>query len=76
MLPAHQLQGELAIPVHTYMQSCPHTHAPAAAANDIVLQASLAGARLDYNGVFSRIFTQRPFWIFDYFVLPKALKPY
>ena len=23
MLPAHQLQGELAIPVHTYMQSCP-----------------------------------------------------
>ena len=31
MLPAHQLQGELAIPVHTYMQSCPHTHAPGGA---------------------------------------------
>ena len=31
MLPAHQLQGELAIPVHTYMQSCPHTHAPGVA---------------------------------------------
>ncbi len=31
MLPAHQLQGELAIPVHTYMQNCPHTHAPGGA---------------------------------------------
>ena len=31
MLPAHQLQGELAIPVHTYRQSCPHTHAPGGA---------------------------------------------
>ncbi len=31
MLHAHQLQGELAIPVHTYMQSCPHTHAPGGA---------------------------------------------
>ena len=31
MLPAHQLQGELAIPVHTYMQSCPHTHVPGGA---------------------------------------------
>ena len=31
MLPAHQLQGELVIPVHTYMQSCPHTHAPGGA---------------------------------------------
>ena len=31
MLPAHQLQGELAIPVHTYMQSCPHMHAPGGA---------------------------------------------
>ena len=31
MLPAHQLQGELAIPVHTYMQSCPHKHAPGGA---------------------------------------------
>ena len=31
MLPAHQLEGELAIPVHTYMQSCPHTHAPGGA---------------------------------------------
>ena len=30
-MPAHQLQGELAIPVHTYMQSCPHTHAPGGA---------------------------------------------
>ena len=31
MLPAYQLQGELAIPVHTYMQNCPHTHAPGGA---------------------------------------------
>ena len=31
MLHAHQLQGELAIPVHTYMQTCPHEHAPGGA---------------------------------------------
>ena len=31
MLHAHQLQGELAIPVHTYMQTCPQEHAPGGA---------------------------------------------
>ena len=91
MLPAHQLQGELAIPVHTYMQSCPHARTrwrkhPC----KLVPQSSWRGHCCRKRGpVLARsllpwettvFFTQEKTVVlqqsFKYFVLSKALKPY
>ena len=77
MLPAHQLQGELAIPVHTYMQSCPHTHVPGGAnirtsscpkVPCAVIAVASVGPLLPGH-CFATLG-------FKYFVLPKALKLY
>ena len=92
-MPAHQLQGELVIPVHTYMQSCPHTHAPGGAnirasscpkVPGAVIAVASVGPFLPGHCCLGRqrcfsicnSCTKRPFCLFEYFVLPKALTPY